>query len=284
MASKKKDERKIVRWVTAKGKHMPIYADGSFGGNAKDDEEVRAPYKKYPKGHKIMLQDPVEDKQVLDWSYGEGWEDGYHVESTDQLGGKVIDKGTYKDYTIGQTVSWKEGKKEYSGTIELISASPVKSEDGKVTDLKVRYSEGTTVIYPNQLISNSNKTASKNAKYDTDRRNKSERGWYTGEPDTASLAKANKAYSKKASGDGYSVTPTNLGFVGDYVTAPSGEKYTIIKTGHWKDEYSIYHGNTGYLSKQPTDQKFSSSKDALQWLKDNDTKRKSKADSRKKKK
>lgn len=38
MASKKKDEREVVRWITVKGKHLPVYADGSFGVGKEDDK------------------------------------------------------------------------------------------------------------------------------------------------------------------------------------------------------------------------------------------------------
>ena len=55
-------------------------------------------YKAVPEGHLIKLE----------WlggsltSYGEGWENGYHVYLTDDVGGKYVNGGTVGDITIGE--------------------------------------------------------------------------------------------------------------------------------------------------------------------------------------
>lgn len=67
--------------------------------------DVNEQYVEIPEGHKITLQRSRGPLTVM--SYGEGWENGYHVEHTDYAGGKFVDDGIVDGYTIGDKVLWK---------------------------------------------------------------------------------------------------------------------------------------------------------------------------------
>lgn len=67
--------------------------------------DVKESYKEIPEGHKITLQRSRGPLTVM--SYGEGWENGYHVEHTDYAGGKFVDEGVVNGYSIGDGVLWK---------------------------------------------------------------------------------------------------------------------------------------------------------------------------------
>ena len=62
-------------------------------------------YNEVPEGHEITLNRSRGPLTVV--SYGEGWENGYHVEHTDYAGGRFVDEGTIGGYSIGDTVLWK---------------------------------------------------------------------------------------------------------------------------------------------------------------------------------
>lgn len=80
---------------------------GSAGGKKGylEREREREPYRHIVGGHEITIHRSRGNMTVQ--SFGEGWENGYHVEHTDYVGGKFIDEGTVGDYTIGDKVLWK---------------------------------------------------------------------------------------------------------------------------------------------------------------------------------
>ena len=69
--------------------------------------------------------------------------------------------------------------------------------------------------------------------------------WNVGEPSASDLAGAVSDYYTKHSNYGFKVTHTNLGFVGDYITSPAGNKYVAV---YKKDPkvYALYAGNKPY--------------------------------------
>lgn len=77
---------------------------GSVGVNRVTVLE-RTLFREVPEGHKITVQRSRGNLTLT--SYGEGWENNYHVEHTDYAGGKFIDAGTVNGYSIGDKVLWK---------------------------------------------------------------------------------------------------------------------------------------------------------------------------------
>lgn len=55
--------------------------------------------------HDIVLSNDGGKTFFRTTSYGEGWENGYHVRSSDKYGGKFIDEGSYRGISVGDKVS-----------------------------------------------------------------------------------------------------------------------------------------------------------------------------------
>lgn len=78
-------------------------------------------YKTVPEGHEVVLPFRSAGGSVLTGtSYGEGWENGYHVYLTDSVGGKYVDKGTVGDFRIGEkAIRSKNGR---NWEVEIVTA------------------------------------------------------------------------------------------------------------------------------------------------------------------
>lgn len=95
-------------------------------------ESVKDSYKKLDKPHDVIIERRGGQMKVQ--SYGEGWEEGYHVEHTDDVGGKFIDKGKVGDYKIGEQVNYLNGNKMKPGIITMAHKYPNGKVDYNVED------------------------------------------------------------------------------------------------------------------------------------------------------
>lgn len=103
--------------------------------NVNKDLDAKQVYKKFDQPHDVEVERRGEKVKMK--SYGEGWEEGYHVEHTDYVGGKFIDKGKVGDYEVGESVNYLHNGKMEPGTIVMAHKYPngkveytVKDKDG----------------------------------------------------------------------------------------------------------------------------------------------------------
>lgn len=92
--------------------------------------DVNEYYTEIPEGHKITLHRSRGPLTVV--SYGEGWENGYHVEHTDYAGGKFVDEGSVNGYSIRDKVLWKYAPSDIGNPEEVTITMAHIYPNGKV--------------------------------------------------------------------------------------------------------------------------------------------------------
>ena len=118
-------------------------------------------YDKYAPKNQIDKEQSTKEKQIsqnkaqADERNGKDWENGYHIEHTDSVGGKFVDKGKVGDYKIGEKVNYLSNGKLKPGTINKVHIYPNGKVDYNVVD---KNGDGHNISSNNLAKTDANRT------------------------------------------------------------------------------------------------------------------------------